>query len=73
MVIGEAAIAKAMEVVQLTPTIGYTSGTYCYDFTLKSGRPMSTFEGKVLTMWKKQADGTWNIYRDCFNTNVTKQ
>ena len=59
--------------MQLTPTIGYTSGTYWYDFALKSGGPTSKFEGKVLTMWKKQADGTWKIYRDCFNSNVPKQ
>ena len=27
------------------------------------------FDGKFLTILKKQADGTWKIYRDCSNSN----
>jgi uncharacterized protein (TIGR02246 family) len=27
-------------------------------------------EGKFLTIFKRQSDGSWKIYRDCFNSNV---
>ncbi len=28
------------------------------------------FDGKFLTVLKKQSDGTWKIYRDCSNSNA---
>ncbi|MFD1159012.1 YybH family protein [Roseovarius aestuarii] len=40
-------------------------------FTLErvvNGEPV-LFDGKFLTVLKKQADGTWKIYRDCSNSN----
>jgi ketosteroid isomerase-like protein len=58
------------EAEQFGPTWGYTRGTYSYDFALKSGGPTSTFKGKFSTVWKKQADGSWKLYRDCFNSAV---
>jgi uncharacterized protein (TIGR02246 family) len=61
-----------IEARQLTPTIGYSSGNYWYDFVLTSGGPTTRFEGKDLALYRKQADGSWKIFHDCFNSNVAK-
>jgi ketosteroid isomerase-like protein len=60
------------EAVQFAPGWGYTRGTYTYSFVMKSGGPKLSYDGKFSTVWKKQADGSWKIYRDCFNSNVPK-
>jgi ketosteroid isomerase-like protein len=65
-------VINMQEAEQFGPTWGYTRGTYSYSFALKSGGPTSTYNGKFSTVWKKQADGSWKIYRDCFNSNVPK-
>jgi ketosteroid isomerase-like protein len=46
--------------------LGYTFGTYEYKFTGKDGKP-ATHYGKYLTVWKKQADGTWKFVADIGN------
>ena len=33
-------------------------------------RPNTHIIGKYLTILKKQTDGSWKIYRDCFNSDV---
>ena len=49
--------------------LGYTSGTY--DFGLKdaSGKIISD-KGKFLTIWKKEADGSWKVLFDMFNSDL---
>ena len=27
-------------------------------------------DGKSLSIWRRQPDGSWKLYRDCFNSNV---
>ena len=47
--------------------IGYTIGTY--ELTVEQdGAPMVTI-GKYVTLWKKQADGSWKVVVDCFNAD----
>jgi ketosteroid isomerase-like protein len=48
--------------------LGYTSGTYKFSFKDPSGRP-AVDNGKYLTVWKKQADGSWKVLFDMFNTD----
>jgi len=43
---------------------------YSYKLTPKDGRPPYVYKGKALTIYQKQADGSWKIYRDCFNSNT---
>jgi ketosteroid isomerase-like protein len=46
---------------------GYTIGTY--ELTVEQdGAPMVTV-GKYVTLWKKQADGSWKVVVDCFNAD----
>ena len=49
--------------------LGYTSGTY--DFTMKdaSGKTISD-KGKYLTVWKKEADGSWKVLFDQYNSDL---
>jgi ketosteroid isomerase-like protein len=48
----------------------YSRGAYVQDFTAKATGQTTHIDGKFLTIFKKQADGSWKIFRDCFNSNV---
>ena len=45
------------------------SGTYTMSVKPPKGAAMKD-EGKYVTVWKKQADGSWKIIRDILNTNL---
>jgi ketosteroid isomerase-like protein len=47
----------------------YSRGVYTQDMTSKETKQVSHFDGKFLTIFKRQDDGSWKIYRDCFNSN----
>jgi uncharacterized protein (TIGR02246 family) len=49
---------------------GYMRGTYILDLTPKAGGDPMHVDGKFLTVYRRQPDGTWLIVRDCFNSNV---
>ena len=34
------------------------------------GQAEATDRGKYIVVWKRQADGTWKLYRDAFNTSM---
>ena len=34
------------------------------------GHAETTDRGKYIVVWKRQADGTWKLYRDAFNTSM---
>ena len=59
--VDKAGVAKSGE-------LGYTSGRYKFSFKDPSGKP-ATDNGKYLTLWKKQADGSWKVLYDMFNTD----
>jgi len=46
----------------------YSRGFFTQDMTSKATKATAHFDGKFLTIFKKQNDGTWKIYRDCFNS-----
>jgi ketosteroid isomerase-like protein len=46
----------------------YSRGTYDSERVVE-GKEVR-IEGKFLTIFKKQSDGSWKIYRDCFNSNT---
>jgi uncharacterized protein (TIGR02246 family) len=49
--------------------IAYQIGTY--DMTMDvPGMPGLNDKGKFVTIWKKQADGTWKIHVDSWNTSM---
>jgi len=49
--------------------LGYTTGLYQLKLTGPKGKPVSD-QGKYLTVWKKQADGSWRVVADTFNSDL---
>jgi len=48
----------------------YSRGVYTQDLTSRETGKLTHIDGKFLTILKRQDDGSWKIYRDCFNSNV---
>jgi ketosteroid isomerase-like protein len=48
----------------------YSQGLYTQNLTNKSTSAKTLVDGKFLTIFKRQPDGSWRIYRDCFNSNT---
>lgn len=48
---------------------GYARGNYTFTYVPNSGDNTINYSGKYLTIYKRQPDGSWKIYRDCFNSN----
>ncbi len=49
--------------------IGYARGTYVLTVTGPSGAPV-TDKGKYIEIWKKQADGSWKVAVEIFNSDL---
>jgi uncharacterized protein (TIGR02246 family) len=49
----------------------YSWGTYTKDVTPTAGGATSHTNGKFMTILRRQGDGSWKIYRDIDNSNVT--
>ena len=49
--------------------LGYSMGTYELTTHDPTGKPV-TDRGKYVTIWKKQADGTWKSVTDIFNSDL---
>jgi uncharacterized protein (TIGR02246 family) len=49
---------------------GFALGNYTYTFCQKAGGARATREGKFLTVFRQQPDGSWKTYVDCFNLNA---
>jgi len=60
------------EETQVDGDIGYERGTYSISATPKGGGEMIDLmkDGKYLTICKRQADGSWKISHDCYNSNI---
>ena len=48
--------------------MGYTLGTFVFQATMPDGSTI-TDPGKYTTIWKKQADGSWKVVADTFNSD----
>ena len=60
------------EETQVDGDMGFARGTYSISITPKAGGEtiMLMPDGKYLTICKRQADGSWKISHDCYNSNV---
>ena len=54
--------------LDVTGDFAIETGAYQMTATPKGGKPAPD-KGKYLTVWKKQADGSWKIYRDVSTTD----
>jgi uncharacterized protein (TIGR02246 family) len=51
--------------------LGLTRCTYTLKMTPKAGGETITMpDGKALTLYERQSDGSWKIIYDCFNSNA---
>jgi uncharacterized protein (TIGR02246 family) len=60
------------EEAQVSGDLGFARGTYTVLMTPKAGgETISAMpDGKYLTIYKRQADGSWKLSHDCYNSNV---
>ncbi len=60
------------EETQVSGDMGFARGNYTVAITPKAGGEtiISEPDGKALTIYKRQADGSWKISHDCYNSNV---
>jgi uncharacterized protein (TIGR02246 family) len=49
--------------------LAYVSGTYEETMTDASGKPVKD-HGKYVEVWKKQADGSWKVVADIWNSDL---
>ena len=52
--------------------LGYSMGSYQLSWNDAKGKPMSD-KGKYVTVWRKQADGSWKVVYDIFNSDQPPQ
>ncbi len=55
--------------VMATGDMAIESGSFTMTLLPKGGKPMDD-KGKYLTVWQRQADGSWKILRDITNTDL---
>jgi predicted ester cyclase len=58
------------EEIEVFGDTAYARGVYHAIRTPVAGGDPIVTDGKFMTILKRQADGTWKIYRDIFNSNV---
>lgn len=56
--------------IQRIGDYGFFWGTHSYVMIPWAGGDTTRFDGKHLSVMKRQSDGTWLGFRDCFNSNV---
>ncbi len=63
---------KSVDDVEVHGDLGLTRCKYTLKLTPKAGGDTISAmpDGKALTLFKKQTDGSWKIVYDCFNSNV---
>ena len=63
---------KGIDLVKVSGNIGVTICTYSVILSPKNGgeKIIAEPDGKALTIYEKQPDGTWKLLYDCFNTNI---
>jgi ketosteroid isomerase-like protein len=49
--------------------LGYTIGTYRMEYREPGGGDPIAIDGKYMTVWRRQLDGTWRVAVDMFNAN----
>jgi uncharacterized protein (TIGR02246 family) len=65
-------IAISIEDARVHGDLGLTRCKYRIDMTPRAGGETihAMRDGKALTLYERQSDGSWKIVYDCFNSNV---
>ena len=59
-----------LEEAEACGDLGFARGTYTFTAKVRASGQTMKYDGKYLTVFKKQPDGSWKISRDCFNSNT---
>ena len=59
-----------LEDTQVDGNLGVAWGTYTFRATVTASGATINYDGKYLTVFKRQPDGSWKALRDCYNSNV---
>ena len=57
------------EDVEVNGDLAFARGNYVVTFAPKSGGEAMDLDGKYMTIFRQQPDGSWKIHRDIFNSN----
>lgn len=63
------ALSFKMDRIEVSGILAYVQGTLSHTTTGRDGKPFVD-TGKFLTIWKKQADGSWKIVADISNSDL---
>ncbi len=63
-------IAITNEETWVFGNLAFARGTFTLSRTPKAGGETAFYDGKYLTVFRKQADGSWEIFRDIWNSNL---
>ncbi len=58
------------EEIQVNGDWGFARGTFTATMTPKAGGEPLYMDAKTMALWKRQADGSWKLARNCYNSNV---
>ena len=58
------------EEVRASGDLGFARGIYKESMVPKAGGETWEYDGKYLTVLERQANGSWKVARDCFNSNA---
>ena len=53
--------------VEIQGDCAFARSSFLYSMTLKEGGETTTRAGKELDIFKRQADGSWKIFMECWN------
>lgn len=58
------------EEVRVAGEWAFSRGIFKATLRPKGGGKITLVDGKYMTILQRQADGSWKVYRDIFNSNV---
>ena len=56
--------------LQVNGDWAFARGTFTATMTPKAGGEPLYMDAKTMALWKRQADGSWKLARNCYNSNV---
>jgi uncharacterized protein (TIGR02246 family) len=63
------ALKLSTEDLQASGDLAVETGTYDQTLQPKGGKPIHDV-GKYVVVWKKQADGSWKLFREIYNSDL---
>jgi uncharacterized protein (TIGR02246 family) len=62
-----------LEELEVHGDVAIEYGTYSFNLTPPGAAAAVADNGKYIVVWKRQSDGSWQMHRDMFSTNIPRQ